>query len=288
MELYHSAQGGKVPDSVFAHLGSMRTAAQRVPTKFLNGKQVLVYHDHLEVRDNYGHFLGDTDITDICKAFADYASNVVISGFDANIKNPLRVEDCWDDDPIGSGAMDLFQENKQLTEPQRDSLRQVFYPFSGTVYTEDVMFRISDKDLEKLIREWENNAIFRREFEKRRTRFLSLNEPEDIATQNETVWLALTMRLRKWATNNGFDSFVYANQSEGTGDDSYVTLRRGQLGVKPIERRHFVAESYLKDAPQKMLNCLWEACESPDNTLGVQDLIWGGRDPASFWQPNLR
>ena len=41
---------------------------------------------------------------------------------------------------------------------------------------------------------------------------------------HESVWVQLTLKLRLWALENKFDSFIYKNDDEGGGDDSYVNF----------------------------------------------------------------
>lgn len=289
MELFHSSKAGHKLNGVLNHLGSMLAATHRLESIFASirhrtydGKNSFTVHDY------YGFPEREETLDETLNLFASYAEQKVISKFSADIKNPLRLTDCWMDDPIGSGGMDIFKENTQLTQAQKKDLKSVFAPFDTVVFPGDVDIRLSQKSINAIIKEGRANAIFKREFRKREERCLAIGENFNSAASHEAVWIDLTLKLRRWTLSNNFDAFVYENHSEGYGEDSYVTLNDRQVS-DVLESHRFNKHKYLQTvgpAFPDYLKDIWEKSKIPSEQPRKQtDTFWAGFSPLEFWEP---
>ena len=103
---------------------------------------------------------------------------------------------------------------------------------------------------------------------------------------HEAVWIDLTLRLRLWAIENGFDSFVYENKLEGAGEDSYVILAASHM-FKPNYEYTFNNEKYLNTVlpifKQFLQETLLDHSQRFDSASIVQHIFWSGLDPLLFW-----
>lgn len=97
----------------------------------------------------------------------------------------------------------------------------------------------------------------------------------------------MTLRLRDWALQNGFDSFVYQNDQEGDGELTYVALTETQL-EETGETYVFAKEDYLERVTPMFSGFLrhnWEMSHR-DTQAAVKQTgtFWAGFDPLSFWK----
>ncbi len=222
MILYHSSKDK--PEDVLQpliHLGSQIAAARRVETVF-NGALIhaVTAANQFNVYDQKGTLLRRETTEDYMKSFSRFAEQRGLYTFTIDFKNPLRLTDCWDDDPIGSGAMAIFKDNDKLTDAERISLQKLFYPFTSVIYPDDVYERLDQEDIHEMQHTITGDPLFKSELRKREERASILNPFNPPA---EIVWAAMTMRLRNWALERGYDSFVYENTGESEGD-CYVPL----------------------------------------------------------------
>lgn len=223
------------------------------------------------------------------QAFLTYAEKTKIFEYDVSIDRPLRLTDCWGDDPIGSGALEIFKGNSSLSEKQRDELKNVFAPFSGVIYPDDVARLLSAEHLKEIQKQGRTNVIYQQEMEKRRGRSRSIGEDFAEAAAQESVWVHLTLKLREWAVANKYDAFVYENLSEGDGDDSYVTLF-GDRQIKGVKAQWvFDRELFERTVFPVFLDYLNVRLKQKKETAGKQNikpdnLYFVGRDPGMFWR----
>lgn len=222
MILYHSSKN-KPEDALqpLIHMGSKIAAARRIETVF-NGIFIhtVTAANQFDVYDRNGALLRRETTEDYMKSFRKFAEQRGLYAVTIEFKNPLRLTDCWDDDPLGSGAMTMFKDNHQLTDADKLSVQKLFYPFTSVIHPEHVYQRLDQKDLHEMHCTIIGDPVFSNELKKREER-ASVFQPFDPAA--EIVWIAMTMRLRDWALEHGYDSFVYENTGESEGD-CYVPL----------------------------------------------------------------
>ncbi len=245
MILYHSSKN-KPEDALqpLIHLGSQIAAARRVETVF-NGAFIhaVTAANQFNVYDQKGTLLRSETTEDYMKSFSKFAEQRALYAITVDFQNPLRLTDCWDDDPIGSGAMAIFKDNDQLTDAERISLQKLFYPFTSVIYPDDVYERLDQEDIREMQHTVTGDPLFKSELRKREER-ASIIQPFNPPA--EIVWAAMTMRLRKWALERGYDSFVYENTGESEGD-CYVPLEmpptKALSGILKFSSDEYVAKT---------------------------------------------
>jgi hypothetical protein len=288
MELFRSSKSGQKPGGVLTHFGSMLAAAHRFESIFATqGMRTYLGGDTFILLDFYRNPVREQTLEEALKDFVAYAEQKTISKFNVEIKNPLRLTDCWMDDPIGSGGLDIFKDNHQLNPAQKKEVQKLFSPFESVVYPKDVYFRLSPEAFKTIVKTGRTNAIFKREFAKRRERSIAIGEDFNFAARHELVWIDLTLKLRSWSLSNAFDSFVYVNNSEGNGDNSYVTLNDQQVS-KSLENYRFNPQKYMdivKPMFKDYVYKIWEDSKSAPIKKDHVDTYWAGLDPLQFWTP---
>ncbi|WLQ16812.1 hypothetical protein O5O45_12875 [Hahella aquimaris] len=105
----------------------------------------------------------------------------------------------------------------------------------------------------------------------------------------EIVWVNLSVKLRQWALENDYDSFVYENKKEGTGEDSYVTLQFRQIS-KPIRTYSFNSSKYMELVEpifKKYAGAMAKHASINNKGADIPKLphmFWAGLDPLLFWE----
>jgi len=121
MKLYHGSQYSTPPDGVLIHLGSLSAATTRLISAYMienplsfDGSSLWNWNDPKQPRK--------ISAEDNLNAFAQFMERSFIHVADTNLKSPLRLKDCWSNDPIGSAGMGLFDGNTEITNSQRKQL----------------------------------------------------------------------------------------------------------------------------------------------------------------------
>lgn len=288
MLLFRSSKTGKKPSGILSHFGSLLAAAQRMESMFATYERRSYdgQGDHFVVIDYDGRPSRIETFEETLLQFSAWMSKSRISEIDVDIKKSLRLKDLWMDDPIGSGGPRIVLDNPTLTEQHRNQLADIFYPFTDVVYPQDVYQAYSEQQFRGLLNGLSGNKHFQDELRKRKERSLSIGEDFRRAAVQEIVWIDLTLKLRKWALENNFDSFVYENAEEDVGSDAYVTLHPSQ--IKKIEGTFvFDRDEYLSQVLPVFATFIkegWE--ESRAESKGHQtrkDTYWSGLNPAQFY-----
>jgi hypothetical protein len=284
MRLFHSSTSAHLVLSPLTHTGSFEAAAHRIEDQFLSQspRQYDGKKRELHVLDYFKRHLRTETTDDFLEAFIQFAKERVISEYRVGLKKPLKLFDCWMDDPIGSGGLKIFAGNDQLTSQQKLELFTLFYPFLGVIYPDEIMTRFSLKKIRDLIKANENNKIFRDELEKRRSRSSALGEDFNIAVNYEAVWVDLTVKLRKWCLKNGFDSFEYQSNGEGNDETCFVPLRTTSPKDK-IGEYKFDEAKY-----RELVFPVFEDLIESDVAAGKNfssSILYAREKAADFWQP---
>ena len=211
--------------------------------------------------------------------FCEYTREFHISEYALDVKRPLRLKDLWEDDPIGSGGPDVV-DAEQLTDSEKEEIKKLFYPFENIIYPPNIFKVMSNRDIKAIKRRYNTNPIFKTELKKRKLRSYSIGEDFRKAQFQEIVWLDLTFKLKTWALERGYDSFVYKNLKEGSGEDSFVTLHPNQVKAtgKSFE---FIEQKYLAEISSAIYTMVQR---SKDQSVKLQyNVLWGQQDPMRFW-----
>ncbi len=294
MKLYHSSFSNTKSDDVLKHFGELQTSFRRLNSMFMT-KNRLGFDGVDFIRFDYHYNPTERcEPNSILQDFIAYLASAKIECFEIEAKNPLRLKDAWEDDPIGSAGLAAFEGSDQLSELEKQSLKRLFAPFEDIIYPHDVFLNLSTAELKNMRNYVRNNPFAKKEFEKRKSRSMAIGEDFNVAATQEYVWVYLMMKLRQWALERRYDSFVYANTGEGFGDDAYVTLKSGQAG-KPVSVYSFDKDSYMSGVASEWnqwINKLHQESTSNPSTsnflseeskvMGDQ-LMWGGQDPMKYW-----
>ncbi len=283
MELYHGTLSDQKGHDVLRHHGSLLASIHRINSMFcsqnsmgFDGEEFIVSNIHQQTQTR-------ASINDIQERFVSYISQARFSKLNVDIQNPLRLSDCWEDDPIGSGALEIFNGNDALTTEQRADLQSVFRPFEKIIYPHDVASKLSQKSLKAVQKFVRENKFAKEQLKKRKGRSKAIGEDFRIAAAHENVWIYLTIKLRDWALRNDFDSFVYLNSEEGEGCDSYVTLKPKQSSI--VTSYEFDMERYKAEVAPLFERTLKEAhsaryLSKPKHM--AEKMYWADKDPKDF------
>lgn len=277
-------------NAILQHFGTQTAAAHRLESMFA-AQYARMYNDEkqgFEVFDKRNGTLRNETVEEGLKAFCNFMEGHIISEVNADIFSPLRINDCWQDDPIGSGGLDLFKSNNFLSNRQIKSLEAIFNPFSGVIWPQHVSSLMTQKQIKDICKLSQTNQLFKNELNKRKDRLMAIGTFSPDEMYHEAVWIHLTLKFRLWAIENNYDSFVYQNIGEGGGEDSYVTLQADQiLEIKTVYK--FDSEKYLwtvvpifKDFMREQL-IKHNANKVTKNPIGkLHYMLWAGQNPTDF------
>jgi hypothetical protein len=291
MLLYRGSISTKnIKNSTLKHFGSKLAAAHRLESMFSSQSRRAFNLDdgHFHVIDYKAGSTKNESIAEAVSALCQFMSSMVIYQVNVDINNPLRLHDCWQDDPIGSGGLCIFEKNETLSASQRKSLESIFSPFKGVIYPPTVRQLVNPKTVASILKSASGNALLKDQLSQRKERLIAIGQYSKDEMFHEAVWVDLTLKLRLWALENGFDSFVYENTSEGGGEDSYVVLRHNQV-ENIVGKYLFDSEKYTKAISADFLAYLHSTYSaSLVNSTGskkpiVANLFWANLDPLNFW-----
>lgn len=284
--IQNNAQGS---EGVLAHLGSFRAAAVRIESMFVVQKTRIFDGKRLNVFNGRGDLISAQNPDEALNDFIRFLNKTIITRFNVDINNPFRLIDCWLDDPIGSGAMKILPPRHGLTPENYRKFRNIFFPFNDIIYPDQIKKYLKPEAIKKIHDLGFENEIYRRELAKRKSRYEHIGVDFNVSANHEAVWIYLTLKLREWAMEHGYDAFVYANTKEGLGEDSYITLEDDQL-EHAFGRYKFNEKKYRKivnpQAFKEFLRKTWkENKRSVKASHQKSDMFWAGHDPSEFWTP---
>jgi hypothetical protein len=271
-------QNSKSKTDMFKHFAlSTTTAANRVEGMFAAQERCAIKPDGLVyVESQIGTLVPKRTLSEHLDLFVQHATNCNISIYNAKIEKPLRLNDLWDDDPIASGGLNIISMDS-VSEQEFMDLTSLFGPFQNANEFARYQYHYSQSELKKLKCSYKNNRIFQDEYQKRKRRAVITRDL--LVPDFELIWLDLTLKLRVWALERGYDSFVYSNKKESTGEDCYICLLPNQ--TQKISSMTFLADKYLSEVPKHVYSVF-------ERHIGVgQEVfhaLWGGKDPSQFWQ----
>ncbi|HCG7084106.1 TPA: hypothetical protein NJ353_004610 [Vibrio parahaemolyticus] len=282
MKLYNAElKKNKSKTDVFKHFAiTLSACANRVEGMFTSQQRCTIAYDgRVDMRDDSNRIIGSKTLQEHLVQFSVHASDYAISTYDVDIKKSLRLNDLWDDDPIASGGLGIVSE-ASISSKEFNELKVLFGPFKNAWDFKQVPQYYSFNDIKTLKRRYKTNKIYQNEYAKRKNRARVTNDA--FSPELELIWLDLTLKLRNWCIEKGYDSFVYSNTKEGTGEDSYVCLLPNQS--QEIDGSlFFLAEKYEQEAPGKVLKHV-KGCLNPNMPIKVIHALWAGEAPLSYWE----
>jgi hypothetical protein len=280
--LYNSDRSTSKNNYILKHFGSTTaSAAERIEGMFAHQNTCSMNTDFsVCVHARNGRVISSKTLEEHLTDFSNYASTFSISEYTCEAKRSLRLNDLWDDDPIGSAGSNVV-DFTQLTSAELNEINSIFTPFTGVIYPDQIYKYLSIDDIKKIKRRYSNNQIFSDELRKRKGRSLAVGEDFTHAQYQEIVWIDLTLQLRTWALGRGYDSFVYANNREGKGEDAYVTLLSNQV-KKTDKKLNFLKEKYMNEMPSIIRNMINNHKKYSNGV--AYHVLWGQQDPMVYWE----
>ncbi len=281
LELFHGSTSKSAPKGTLAFWGQLATAVERAESLFMNKGHYRAFHngkclliDDLKTLQVVGEQTPEEALED----FKNFMTKVNIKSYSLDIKSPLRLVDVWEDDPIGSGALEIIDRYSQRSQTEREELRKLFHPYQTIIYLEDVARLSTAEEIARILEKGKKDPVFMNELEKRKLRSESLGIPFKFAARQEIVWIDLTTKLRTWALEKNYDSFVYQGRHEGQALDSYVTLNDTQV-LNEGRKVTFNAEAFMRDVKPIFSKFI---AESRPEELGTA-IYWAGQNPTEYW-----
>lgn len=281
MYIYNADKINTVKHYGFNHFGTKPvSSAERVEGMFAHQERYAIASDlSVSVLDANGNIVRRMTLAEHLEMFCAFAETFSINEYTFLAKNSLRLNDIWEDDPIGSGGPGVVEES-QLTESQKKQVIALFQPFSDVIYPDNIFQALSKKEIKKIKRGYTNNHIFLAEYRKRKRRSEAIGENFKEAQFQEIVWLDLTFKLIRWAISQNYDSFVYENVNEGDGSDNVVNLMPNQF-EKTGRALFFQKDKYLDEMPQLIKQLTASRHFKPVEE--VRHALWGQQNPMRYW-----
>ncbi len=215
------------------------------------------------------------------ESFISQMKSVKILQYNNPSGKSLQLNDVWMDDPIASGGVDIV--NKEcVTSVEYDELKELFFPFSGIIYPQDIKREYSSSDISKLYKVIYKNKIGKQEISARKHRSMLIGEPWNKVKMQETVWIYLTLELRKWAISHGYEYFRYLNTQESKGLFSYVAISYNSFDKK-ISEYIFDENRYMDVCVNKIKARANYIFQSGAKNVSIDELVWCGSNPTEFW-----
>jgi hypothetical protein len=292
MDLYRGTLSQKQPDGIFTHFGTLLTACQRIESLFCMQNLRLFNGQYFEIYTNECRPIKISTPDEVYAEFLSFIERARIKLYRPSFSKGLRLRDCWEDDPIGSGALSIIDDENSLPSKHLQELKNLFHPFGQDILGMDVIDeKLSDDTVKSLEKSGRSNPIFIQELNKRKQRASFRGDDWERVKKYEIVWIHYTLKLRTWALSNGYDFFDYQNQNEDTGKLSYVSLKASSIG-QPRQTLGFDIEKLrqtLAPAFEKVSIDSWhEARLARVKSQGlnpIKDTFWCRFDPTQFVIP---
>lgn len=283
MVVVYRGANGHGESSVLKHFGTLQAAIYRMVTMFSGQNGLGIGEDGSFIYRPYRSVLPlSMTSTEILDEFCAIMTSVSILEYQFNESKALILRDVWMDDPIGSGGMAIFDKNA-MSKEQLASAWQIFKPFEGPVFPNELHLKYSRKEIKSLISGFKKDKLGATEFRGRRSRSRYVGEDFHETKYQEAVWVDLTLKLRNWCLQNGYSSFSYINTQEGKGENSFVALNHDI--ISPTGKVLRFDESLYRKIIAPIITTMIKSKLTPFNNdqVMVDDIIWAGKDPTSFW-----
>lgn len=285
MKLFH---GSWAPSNKheLKHFGTLASSLERVESMFLaKGLKYFEGGDTCIIYPSDKSSQREEPLLKSVEDFANEAKFYSATEYAITIENALRIQDLWEDNPIGSGGSKILTENTELTHEQHKEIMGIFHPFHEPIYQHHIYNHYTINEVKRIKSQYKNNPIFKAELKKRKNRSKVIGEDFSVALHHEVIWLDLTLKVRNWCFMNNFDALVYKNIKEANGEDSFITLTSHQ--VNNIENYFkFNKEKYLDIVMPVFkafsINLHMKKKQENDNTI-VHGMMWAGFEPKLFW-----
>lgn len=280
VRVYHGASHHGEEHSL-RHFGSFHASTYRITSGYTGAQSLRIFSEGDAAFILPNGRLRSLSANELLDEYCTVMAASPIKAYEAEIKQPLVLSDVWLDDPIGSGGMALF-EDSGLNDDEQYQLWQIFKPFNQPIFPQYIFSIYGKKALKYIIKQVRSCTIGKQEFNKRKRRSLCIGEDFNKAKYQEAIWLDLTLKLRDWSLQNGYDAFSYINNEEGLGCTSYVAL--SSQSVKDTGQVYrFNREEYM-DVLGSSYSLRATQAVDENRRIDAKDLLWGQYIPETFWQ----
>ncbi len=284
VSVFHGSASCKVPnDLVLTHMStSITAAAERIESLFTGTSNTVIQPDGaVKIINGNNMTVECRTVKQHVDKFCEYLKGCRIHQYTINVESALRVNDLWDDDPIGSGGPGIV-DSTLLTDSEVTSIQSIFSPFTDVV-TQDELLRHCDASyISRIKKKYKSSSLFKCEMRKRFNRSKMIGESPEISQFNEYVWLDLTFKFRDWALSRRHDALVYCNEKEGSGADSYVMLKQN-CKLKPVHSLQINIDKYRSEVPDRLGIQINKSNKAWLQGIIPTSLLWADLSPADFW-----
>lgn len=280
IQVYNSATNSPSSRDILKHFSTTPGAsANRIEGMYSHQEYRAITSNGMVNRlSMQGEVLKSITLDEHIQNFSDFASKFKLYEFTADIKNPLRINDLWDDDPIGSAGPSIVDPDI-LSKEACTQLHMLFNPFKGVIHPHEIFAHISPKEVKKIKNSYANNALFQQEIKKRKARAKAIGEDFSSAQYQEIVWIDFTLKLRLWALEYGYDSFIYLNEKEGDNTDTIIPLKPNQI-ITTGKTMAFNKALYLDQIKDRVIQVL----NRNQHSVGtLTHVLWAQEDPMQYW-----
>ncbi|MFZ7129601.1 hypothetical protein ACLSYV_04730 [Avibacterium avium] len=280
MKVYQSSVStDNIP--VLGHFSTVpEICAMRISSMFSNKNRAVISKNKkntLLVVNIFSSMGREMRLQDYFIEFSHFANEFLIQEYILDVKKPLKLIDCWQDDPIGSvgiKAIDAGQIDKTSIDVLKKDLLK-YSPYLGLALPP--VFP-SNQMANHILDKRQSDKVFHQELSKRINRSKQLGEDFEKMRTLELVWLESTFLIKEWAEKLGYDSFFYSNSAEGNGQSCFMPLKEEQI-KKTGKYFSFIIDKYQRNIPK--------LTKDVDNNAYKENryFLWGDCDaPMKYWK----
>lgn len=287
MKVFRSSLSTNKTSDVFKHFGTQMISSIHRLNSILAAQTTSQFNgEYFFLFDVFGRPKGTCTIDDMHEKVINHFKKANIFECDLGIESSLRLEDCWQDDPIASGGLEIIPQNHSLTSQQYDEVKNIFGAFHTVIYPQSVANNLTSSELSKIKRFVRIDDLGKEQLKNRKKRSKTIGENFNSAVNHESVWIYLTLKVREWALANDYDSFVYHNKGEGHDEDAYVTLKLDH-SKNNASTYVFDEDLYRKEISpifKDQLAVTYELSKGKKEKYINEAMYWARQNPLRFWK----
>ena len=276
---------GRPPDGTLSHFGGLIAAIHRMETLFVS-KEGWHFKDgaffsvgpvwELHRISNPTHKPRFVNPKEYLQLFMEFLDKTVFYKTTLEFNKILPLQDCWSNDPIGSGGTQILECKNGLDAQVLSAAAAIFKPFTGIIMPEAIAEKLAKSDIQRMRKELKRDAAFNQQLGKRRKYLGEAAYALDRSV--EIVWQYMTMRFFRWAEKQGYDAFSYNNAKEGYGETAFASFSGRSLKE---------TEALVLDA-KALFEKVWPSYE---NAVAANSILLRGRTmhsgavlPPALWK----
>ena len=117
-----------------------------------------LYHNSVDPIRYPDAYTKNISFEQLLQNFCDHVTAFELKGYELKVERPLELLDCWGDDPIGSGGLEIFDLNSMPVHQIRE-LKSLFHPFYDVVERAHVFNYLTKKEVKAIQKRYESNIL---------------------------------------------------------------------------------------------------------------------------------